>query len=329
MGATTAAKERPILFSGPMVRAIREGRKTQTRRIVKGAWEFDGDESGCGWEPPTCPCGKPGDRLWCRESHRFPPDFDGMSAAKIADLALDAGYQEPWAPVLYPADGATRDAGAWLETFPHREAWGKVRPSIHMPRWASRILLDVTEVRVERLQAISEADAIAEGFDVEMCEGVFRQAAGKAEQKYARWLELEDRSEPDGYWCVDCADAAAKTLKAEVCGWNDYYECDSNQYCNECDSALCVSLSEYGAATVLGLTDSREHIWPYLPAKDGEALSLAELCDGMGDLRDEHHGRLAQIGFATLWDSINGPGSWEANPFVWAVSFRVLEGLAS
>lgn len=191
MTNTTTAKEHPILFSGPMIQAIREGRKTQTRRTMKQQPERHGDRMrwcppgakydaaidmwapSCEWNPAVpvmetgavsiaqyCPYGKPGGRLWCRESHRFPAGLDGTSAAGIATSALIAGYARPWAPVLYTADGATRDADH-LGDF--GGAWGKARPSIHMPRWASRILLEITDVRVERLQAISEADAIAEG----------------------------------------------------------------------------------------------------------------------------------------------------------------------
>jgi len=192
MGATTAAKEFPILFSGPMVTAIRAGRKSMTRRVMKQQPERHGDRMrwcppgakydakldmwipSCEWDAGVpvmetgaasivqyCPYGKPGDRLWCRESHRFPAGLDGTSAAGIATSALIAGYAQPWAPVLYTADGATKDADL-LGDF--GGAWGKARPSIHMPRWASRVLLEITDVRVERLQAISEADAAAEGF---------------------------------------------------------------------------------------------------------------------------------------------------------------------
>lgn len=169
-------KERPILFSAPMVRALLDGTKTQTRRICKSqpyanGFQFDGHDILChndylppstmlmdvkrgpyryttsnaeGWEV-ECPYGQPGDQLWVRETHAPQPD---------CSLAWEkwlhgAGGEKPI--IHYAADASER---AWVE---------KWRPSIHMPRWASRIDLEVTGVRVERLQDISEADAEAEG----------------------------------------------------------------------------------------------------------------------------------------------------------------------
>lgn len=135
-------RERPILFSSPMVRAILAGTKTQTRRIVKprhmttvGAEQFQ--------ILALCPNGQPGSRLWVREAFIHEP----------ADYCWEASVSIPCRPAftVYRADheGDTRGAG-----------W---KPSIHMPRWASRITLEITDVRVERLQDISEADAVAEG----------------------------------------------------------------------------------------------------------------------------------------------------------------------
>ncbi|MBD1412833.1 hypothetical protein NUJ30_08565 [Burkholderia contaminans] len=178
-------KERPILFSGAMVRAILEGSKTQTRRIVKptGAhhiFQFRGREEARGTDEPTgewawcraervisehirCPYGKPGDRLWVREAFRLTSDFDGDSPTRVGERCLDAGYRAPWAPVRYEVDGAERD-WRWVGTPPgHEVTAGRARASMHMPRWASRITLEITDVRAERLQAISWDDAIAEG----------------------------------------------------------------------------------------------------------------------------------------------------------------------
>lgn len=144
-------KERPILFSGPMVRAILEGRKTQTRRVVKpqpsgqianyghGHWS-DPQESGERYI--KCPYGVPSDRFWVRET-----------------FGLCTGvYSSRWpaGTVAYRADHGVTHAGSEYDLM----RW---RPSIHMPRALSRIELEITGVRVERLQVISEADAIAEG----------------------------------------------------------------------------------------------------------------------------------------------------------------------
>jgi len=150
-------KERPILFSGEMVRAILDGRKTQTRRIVKpgwiplveevlrvnGKWVFDVLEGEL-----KSPFGRPGDHLWVRET---------AGSTKGNGITT-----------VYRADGVKDDSGErtgwWFgDRFIHGE-FGWI-PSIHMPRSKSRITLEITDVRVERLQEISEADAKAEGID--------------------------------------------------------------------------------------------------------------------------------------------------------------------
>ncbi|CUI86526.1 hypothetical protein [Achromobacter sp. 2789STDY5608621] len=182
-------RERPILFTGPMVRAILAGNKTQTRRVVKlphtnplGQWEpttvggpgvrfSDGTpapEQPAIWHTRTgdallCPYGQPGDRLWVREAFRFAASLDRLSPNDVGEKALDAGYNTPWAPTQFEADG--RRAGAWhgFDTPPTVTTPGKLRPGIHMPRWACRLVLEITGVRVERLNDISEEDARAEG----------------------------------------------------------------------------------------------------------------------------------------------------------------------
>jgi hypothetical protein len=143
-------KDRPILFSAPMVRAILAGTKTQTRRVAKGVHivhEHTGEAlaqlDSAGPRIP-CPYGQPGDRLWVREAHLIVGGADSKNPR-----------------VVYAATNDGPDA--WLSPV-----W---RPSIHMPRWASRITLEITSVRVERLQAISEADARAEGVEYDPGEG--------------------------------------------------------------------------------------------------------------------------------------------------------------
>lgn len=198
-----AMKERPILFSPPMVQALLDGRKTQTRRVIKLNQAGRAVRAGRNWHPgdpnadKACPYGIPGDRLWVRETWAI-----GISTGnswhsedgRIKAISEPQRYQR-----RYAANGTDGFFGKW-------------RPSIFMPRWASRITLEITEIRVQRLQEISEEDAEAEG-------------------------------------CV------AK-----------------------------VSFSE--TRTVL-----------------------------------------AREGFSHLWESINGPDSWDANPWVWCVSFKKVRGV--
>ncbi len=193
-------KERPILFSGAMVRALLDGSKTQTRRVVKpqphagvrrSVFAASGLEDGHGRELRPRH-GVPGDRLWVRETWH-----DASSSLHSC--------------ALYRADGIDLH-------------WDKWTPSIHMPRWASRITLEVTGVRAERLQDISEADAKAEG--------IFTHVRGGW-----HWLQ-HDSSNPDD--------------------WN-----------------------QFGYKT-------------------------------------------AALAFQALWETINGANSWDANPWVWAMTFRRL-----
>lgn len=204
-------KERPILFSGEMVRALLAGRKTQTRRIVKGAWhepagylqsEPTGDDGewyfACAKVPASfiahCPYGRPGDRLWVRETH----------------LPTARG-------VYYRADFSKFDAAG------HGAMYGGWKPSIFCLRQHSRLTLEVVAVRVERLQDIGEADALAEG--------IFRASE-------ALGFYMYDSKGTPGPNCCDTA--------------RDTYKC--------------------------------------------------------------------------LWESINGPGSWALNPWLWVIEFKLLGG---
>ncbi|WP_421549159.1 hypothetical protein [Pseudomonas sp. QD4] len=179
-------KERPILFNAPMVRATLEGRKTVTRRAVNpqprltdgSGFAWKGHLFGCGsddretsrnFSQHCCPFGKPGDRLWVREtwgviSHDFDEHGNMIDwepdrpASPIREMRFGQGYYS--GHVIYRADGEAAWAGDDDGGGDDRSAW---KPSIHMPRVASRILLEITAVRVERLQDISEDQAKAEG----------------------------------------------------------------------------------------------------------------------------------------------------------------------
>jgi hypothetical protein len=200
MSEATQVREKPILFSGEMVRAILEGRKTQTRRVCKQLtcgfpqfyesegemWHDDGLHERCG-----SPYGAVGDRLWVRETfHAFSPDC-----------------------IAYAADGVG----------PHNDLTWRVdrwRPSIFMPRRVSRITLEITGVRVERLRSITERDAAAEGvqhapekfpiFGMGGGSGMEMQAQDRWRYKYGTWyrnrfIELWDSlNEKRGYgWDVN------------------------------------------------------------------------------------------------------------------------------
>lgn len=194
--------ERPILFSAPMVRALLAGTKTQTRRalapdlfISSGGAVVRMASAGpatTGIREAHCPYWRaPGDRLWVRETWAVPHRYDHLGPSNIPPLGVPTHY----------AASEERGGLRW-------------RPSIHMPRWVSRITLEVTGIRVERLQDISEADALAEG--------------------------------------------------------------------------------------------------------------IVQTCGGYGLPAGEHyHAADPRQSYFSLWESINGPGSVEANPWVWAVSFRI------
>lgn len=229
-------KERPILFSGPMVRAILEGRKTQTRRVVKPLktsglihWNPVILNGSGGWSDEhgsliKCPYGKPGDRLYVRETFyafgRWETKFSkskGRDEWHFIDFAPAFGpYRYMDTPPESVCQGKSKNTGWWK------------RPSLFMPRAASRIVLEITDIRVERLQDISEQDAIAEGL--------------------------------------------ASVTK------------DGKLY-------------KYGIPDIDGYPGGVGWEWQYWKT-------------------------LASSAFMTLWHSINGPESWNQNPFAWVVEFK-------
>lgn len=340
----TEVRERPILFSGAMVKAILEGRKTQARRVItpqppheRGIglvnaaycgrpeeWLCDGNVQRCreliGVTQWKCPYGWVGDRLWVRETWRLgETNINGLTVAKYSIM-----------------DGPDQ----WM--VPSAESLSKIkdrqnvknRPSIFMPRWASRITLEITNIRVERLQDISEADAIAEGLDQNLCAEVFDRAAGKDRASECYWLtdeETGDEYNDDQNLCHECALKTQKRLgkKWMLCGdGGSAMESDGPAMCGECGTALVMSLTEYGIERELRIEDDPQGKEPqYFPVRGSEARIVHTIADGIGDLRNEHWGRLAQIGFATGWNQINGKRkgcAWSDNPWVWILEFRKL-----
>ena len=159
-------KERGMIFNDEMVRVILGGNKTQTRRIVEE--KFYGRAVAAELLAKHCPYGQPGDRIWVRETYRV-----HGKATDVATLVYRASVRNSWTEQTHrvPVEVCNK---------PVSEKW---TPSIHMPRWASRILLEITDVRVERLHDMSEADAKAEGatpatYKITPSEAVYRVGFG-------------------------------------------------------------------------------------------------------------------------------------------------------
>jgi hypothetical protein len=221
-------KERPILFSGPMVRAILAGTKTQTRRVVKSparnmqaagetviAYRPPGDpwykdyvwsmrDRGGTWGDYTherfmhfCPYGQPGDRLWVRETWAYDLNVDREETPEMLAWVRSKGT----ARINYREDPNTAQTGCG-------GAAGRWRPSIHMPRWASRITLEVVSVRVERLQDITGEDVVAEGLTVprcgcEVCARGGAMCPADATGAGLMFAELWDSINGDGAWALN------------------------------------------------------------------------------------------------------------------------------
>lgn len=180
-------RERPLLFSDPMVRALLSGQKTQTRRVVKpqpdgihaGIPFINGHgQGGTGTRDRfiRCPYGQPGDRLWVREAWGYRGSAISTAWPGIQKLTIEyradnqrAEYERPSNDDSgLPKQRPCRPDEDYIEDYYNgylTRYWKQWRPSIHMPRWACRLVLEIVSVRVERLQDITEGDAMAEGIN--------------------------------------------------------------------------------------------------------------------------------------------------------------------
>jgi hypothetical protein len=189
---------RPIPFSAPMARAVLADAKTMTRRVAKDADRLPPNLAGYSYNghafvstegihlsvyPMRCPYGQPGDQLWVREAWKAHPTFDHLPPRDI-----------PQTHVWYMADDGYK-------------AESRYRQGMHMPRWASRITLEVTQVRVERLNEISEADAQAEGIDYDPGEGGTFHVHGLAgccsDTAVGSYQKLWDQINGPGAWALN------------------------------------------------------------------------------------------------------------------------------
>lgn len=257
-------KERPILFSGPMVRAILEGRKSQTRRIVKpqpqphggaglapikpyhtslGDWAWVLADTGHGSGTTfKCPHGQTGDLLWVRETFTYwerpDPKIDITPRANESSRPADGKRYQRWLArtmpsadegagedfLVYKADDFKRSLGEWKHPHPIYEhcvgRFGKTLPAIFMPRWASRLTLRITGVRVERLQEISEADSLAEGcraVEAEPWWQGYKECEGELMHQQAR-----GRVPPD--WMIEPKPSYNPTFDPLACTAKQAYE---------------------------------------------------------------------------------------------------------
>lgn len=358
----TSTKTKPILFSAPMVRALLDGRKTQTRRVMKlqppdwidcfgytaftpkgsisgrGYWKGVPGEEGPGEKFFKSPYGAPGDRLWVRETFALEStaEYDGIldeGADSIPEDArdgrpvrrnvMDDDPGEAWYTI--PRYRATEpDTLLMIKEADEPEDQMVWTPSIHMPRWASRITLEITEVRVERLQDISEEDCVAEGVTAEAFKEWLRPVAAKAKTENLCWINTASGDLGEEY-CRDCADVKLAELIAAGADPNDTHvdggwgggESDSSERCETCGIILESSLTDY--AVEEELAHFSENLFNQHPETAYELLNLADGC-----CSDEQLTALAKIGYRWLWESINGAGSWAANPWMWAISFKVV-----
>jgi len=200
-------KESPIIFSGPMVRAILAGRKTQTRRIIKNPERLQGLMLA-GEEPAWCPYGGPGDLLYVRESFRF--DFDFGKHYSNEHQGVHSRHSFESYKINYKADGhfvefhflngdpvEGTSSRIDYETLAYMSDTGPengYRPSIHMPKWAARIWLRVESVSADKLQEITEADAEKEGMCISMtsgwsysCRAAFQELWDKINKDRGSW----------------------------------------------------------------------------------------------------------------------------------------------
>ena len=197
-------KERPILFNTPMVRAVLEGRKSQTRRVIKPQpkWFYGGMPIKTADADPNgvirCPYGSVGTRLWVRETWAALHRYDHLSPKDIPKNG----------------EGFVHHKATW--SGPCGLIW---RRSIHMPRWASRITIEVVDVRVERVQDISEDDAEAEGVDAISLDAIPRQATWSRKKDFAQLWDFINMKRGCGWsvnpwvWVVDF-----KVVNDELCG---------------------------------------------------------------------------------------------------------------
>jgi hypothetical protein len=339
-------KERPILFSGPMVRAIREGRKTQTRRVVMplpprgasdpsrmttGRWLFS--TFGQGWR---CPYGEAGDRLWVREDHYRYGHWEEVPGVRTKKGRQKWRFVADTQKVLFePPEGVEVRLGRHHKD-PGTRAWHK-RLGRFMPRAFMRTLLEVVKIRLERVWEVTDADILREGVTDDLMLDLLLPAASKCKTEPEHWVHGHYEAES---FCLECCEKKVEALLmkkpgADYCvdgGWG--IEGDSIPFCETCNALLENSLTDYGSLEELGYfhrdgCSLKSPLGCYSLSKAIEAQLwvpyLEHKVEHERQKRISNAEFLHRVCWRVLWESINGPGSWEDNPWVWVVEFRRVE----
>lgn len=232
---------------------------------------------------------------------------------RAREAFYDDKYEHP--ETAWPRHGTPSFTGFYRATEPARNV--RWRPASQMPAWASRFSIRVVAQRACMVQELTEAEALATGMNQEDCEKAFLAAPGCEKPDYAWWTEDADENQCEEYLCGRCA------AKATPKGGSAHYdpcphESDGPANCDNCGAALLVSLTQYGIENELFLQDDSLDNRKYFSLTSSSASVAAMIAGGIGDLQDEHLGRLAQIGFATAWNRRHRRPelAWEANPWV-------------
>lgn len=193
----------------------------------------------------------------------------------------------------------------------------KWTPAQMMPNRFSRYTIKIKDVRLKRCQEVTQEESVKAGFDEEICEKVFVDASKGISVVDEYWIEDSDEVDSCMSYCERCA-----TKKAESSGnvrFGGNCESDGPPFCDECYAPLDMALTSYGVSNELRLCD--ENPEKYFPCSGSDAAIAANISSGIGDLSEEHLGRLAQIGCAThLVNRFSKKGfSWERNDHVWII----------
>lgn len=346
---TAISKERPILFSGPMVRAILDGRKTQTRRVIKyskafidhnGAFNSDNIDVSDFWN------------CWQGEFH----DSDSEHHWQCGDYFVNPNYQI--GGLLYVRESHYR-YGSWAmngKTKTGQQAWTFIalnedvlffdnpplpediragreptgwykRPSIFLPKKLSRIWLENKDVRAQRVQDITDKDIKAEGIDLFEL-SILDNFMGKKPVKDPSNLFWYDG--PDGQseeiFCHKCVKKKVKKLGEDYSidgGWDGGGEEDGSRFCDECQAMLNVDYSDYGIEQEIKYFEKE-------PVRGNADVSSIMTVLGSTNMWDDCYPKLApklrRICFRELWDSINASRgyTWKSNSWTFAVTFKLI-----